>query len=369
MTIPAAHYQPLNTAMSRGFTLLELVLVLFLVGLLASAGLLFTRSIEDQAQFDETQRRLEIIRKAIIQSSERTINGQPELSGFVVDNGRLPYCLMELTGPELDFTDSVSAPDTHYQSPCSTNNKLLLRKPVVTDNGIRQGWWGPYIQVNPLANGDRPFPDGYNNDDGSENYGWTWTLSESAAIVDVDSYDPTVTALPVPFPRPMNLTVQSSGFDLNDDFDDYPSAFTDYLLVENDWLVPNSFRLRFTNTSAISAVTESSSDYNWDDMRWTFTLSVSGTASQVYSNSNFSFTPPTSSIPPNGGFYDYTVAVESGSALNAELPAGYYLAELVCNDGLADADNDCPQIQSDPFVLKLLPRYQLGPIRWNIQPQ
>ncbi len=279
---------------SRGFTLLELVLVLFLIGLLATAGLLFTQNIEDQAQFEDTQRRLVLIRKAIIQSGDRTVNGQPELSGFVVDNGRLPYCLTELTGPELDFTDSVSAPGTHYQSPCDlSNNALTLRKPVVSDTGVRYGWWGPYIQVNPDSNGDRPFRDGYGNDDGSVNFGWSWTLSESATAVNINSYDPDASAPPVPFPRPFYLTVQSSGFDLNDNFDDYPTDLTDYLIAENDWLLPNTFRLRFVNTSPTSAITESGTDYNWEDMRWTFTLSASGTSSQVYENNNFTFTPPT----------------------------------------------------------------------------
>jgi prepilin-type N-terminal cleavage/methylation domain-containing protein len=355
---------------SRGFTLLELVLVLFLIGLLATAGLLFTRNIEDQAQFDETLRRLELIRKAIIQSGERTLNGQPELNGFVVDNGRLPYCLMELTGPEFDFTDSASVPDTHYQSPCSSNTALLLRKPVITDSGSRYGWWGPYIQVNPTASGDRPFTDGYNNDDGSVNFGWNWTLSESSTPVDIDSFDPGVTIPPVPFPRPLNLTVQTSGYDLNDSFDDYPTDLADFLLSENDWLLPNAFRLRFVNTSPTSAITESGSDYNWEDMRWSLTLSASGTPSQVYKNNDFSFTPPSSSIAANGGFFEYTAAVSSTGILQSDIPAGYYLVELDCSDNAGiDLDDDCPDLLTDAHVLKLMPRNNLGPIRWNIQPQ
>ena len=78
-----------NSHFQYGFTLLEMVLVLFLIGLLASAGLLFTEGVEDQAKYDETKRRMELIRKAIIGDATRTINGAPEVSGFAADMGRL----------------------------------------------------------------------------------------------------------------------------------------------------------------------------------------------------------------------------------------------------------------------------------------
>lgn len=333
-----------------GFTLLEMVLVLFLIGLFASAGLLFTRNIEEQAQFDETQRRLELIRNAIIQTGERTVNGQPELSGFVVEQGRLPYCLTELTGPELTFTDSSSAPDTHYQSPCDPTNTLLtLRKPTITDTGLRIGWWGPYIQVNPDSNGKRPFRDGYNNTDDSVNFGWNWTLSESASVVALAVYDPEADTPP----RPYDLTVQSSGFDLNDNFDDYPATLTDYLLQTNDWQYQQTFTIQFVNTSSTSAI----NDINSGDEEWTFTLAKSSTDANAF-ESIFTFTPTASSIPANMGMYEHTATITES------IPVGYYRVNIDCSAG-----SHCPQMQSSPHTIMLLPRQQLGPIRWNIHPQ
>lgn len=82
-----------------GFTLLELVLVLFLIALMASAALLLTEGVEDQARYDETKRRMELIRKAIVGDPSRTVNGGPEISGFVADMGRLPGCVAELLTP------------------------------------------------------------------------------------------------------------------------------------------------------------------------------------------------------------------------------------------------------------------------------
>lgn len=359
---------PLNRYHSQtGFTLLELVLVLFLVGLLASAGLLFTENQQDQAYFDETQRRIDIIRKAIIQSGERTVNGQPELAGFVVDNGRLPYCLAELTGPEFAFTDSTSA---YYQSPCSSNTALVLLKPNQSSaNGIHSGWRGPYIQV---QTGDgrpspwtalsddfnRPFLDGYSNDDNSLNYGWSWTLAESQTPtatlpteVIIDDYEPSSD----PFPE--YLTVQSAGYDSTITTDDYPSdALLDYLVVPDDWLTHDTFSVQLVNTSASSAI----ENINSGDEVWTLTLSKSAAVTESY-DSTFSFTPAASSIPPNMGMH------QQNTSFTRRIPAGYYLVDIACEDGDGGGDN-CPVMQSTAYTVKLLPRQQIAPLRWNVTP-
>ena len=86
----------LSLSHQQGFTLLEIVLVLFLLGLMASSTLFLTQGVEDQTKYDETKHRLKMIRTAIIGDSSRTINGHPEVSGFAADMGRLPECLREL---------------------------------------------------------------------------------------------------------------------------------------------------------------------------------------------------------------------------------------------------------------------------------
>lgn len=338
-----------------GFTLLELVLVLFLIGLLASAGLLFTENQEDQAYFDETQRRLNIIQDAIIRSGERTLNSQPELAGFVVDNGRMPYCLAELVGPELTFTDSASAPATHYQSPCDpANTALTLRKPSTSDSGLRTGWWGPYIQVNPDRDGERVYRDGYGNDDGTVNYGWNWTLFTSSTIVDVSSYDPTSpTAEPI-----MDLTVQSSGFDVLDSIDDYPPDLTDYLLVADDWLAEQSYTVRFFNidqTTAISGIPQSPPDSD----EWILTL-----ANSAINFESDTFTMGTSAVPSVDAGNNSTDATANFSE---RIPAGHYLVSLTCDN---DLSGDCVTANvSDRYRVTVLPRQQLAPIRWNVKPR
>lgn len=338
-----------------GFTLLELVLVLFLIGLLASAGLLFTENQEDQAYFDETQRRLDLIRDSIIRSGERTVNGQPELAGFVVDNGRLPYCLAELVGPALTFTDSASAPSTHYQSPCDVSNTALsIRKPSTGVSGIRTGWWGPYIQVNPDRDGEHVFRDGYGNDDGTVNFGWNWTMLTSSTVVDTSSYDPGApTSEPI-----LQLTVQSSGFDVLDSIDDYPPDVTDYLLVADDWLAQDAYTVRFYNidqTTAVSGIPQSPP--NSDE--WTLTL-----ANSAINFASDSFTMATSTVPAVDAGDNST---EATASFSERIPAGHYLASLSCDNDFA---GDCvTENASNAYRIIVLPRQQLAPIRWNVKPR
>mgnify|MGYP000243957607 CR=1 FL=1 len=80
-------YTHLTPTVQDGFTLLEMILVLFLIGLMASATLLLTENIEDQAKYDENKRRMELIRTAIVGQTNRTINGGAEISGFAADMG------------------------------------------------------------------------------------------------------------------------------------------------------------------------------------------------------------------------------------------------------------------------------------------
>jgi len=76
------------TKTQSGFTLLELVLVLFIVALIATTPLLFIDNQDNQIRYDETLQKMQMIRDAIIQRQE--YRNQPVLSGFVIDNGVLP---------------------------------------------------------------------------------------------------------------------------------------------------------------------------------------------------------------------------------------------------------------------------------------
>ncbi|WP_082800544.1 type II secretion system protein [Neptuniibacter pectenicola] len=72
----------------QGFTLLELVLVMLIIGLIASTPLAFIDNQDNQLRYDETVAKMKLIKRAVYNQS--TYQNQPLLSGFVVDNGVLP---------------------------------------------------------------------------------------------------------------------------------------------------------------------------------------------------------------------------------------------------------------------------------------
>ncbi|MCQ8117093.1 type II secretion system protein [Methylomonas rosea] len=187
----------------RGFTLLEMLLVIFLMALVASTGLMLTEGVEDQAKYDETKRRMELIRKAIIGDPSRTVNGAPEISGFVADMGRLPLCLAELlrVGDEvLPATD----PRT-FESSCD-DTVIVSEWNLDQDTGVGVGWRGPYLQVIPESGGGLRFRDGYGNEGANAttdelNSGWDYSVTGTTTSLSSEGMDLTVASDDVSAPQ------------------------------------------------------------------------------------------------------------------------------------------------------------------------
>lgn len=236
-----------GTHTARGFTLLEMLLVIFLMALVASTGLLLTEGVETQAKYDDTKRRLEMIRIAIVGDPTRTVNGGPEISGFVADMGRLPLCLAEL----LELGDEVlpaTSPRT-FASPCD-DTVTISEWTLNADTGIGLGWRGPYLQVLPESSGNLRFRDGYSNEGVSAaadalNSGWSWRLYKADETEPANVGEAAI------------LRLQSNGFDGSQpypagDMDDaLPANRPAPLVVSNDWRVqlPAAVSVTFVNQS------------------------------------------------------------------------------------------------------------------------
>jgi len=82
---------------AAGFTLLEMLLVVALLAATASMSLVLLGERDQQARHDETQQRLDEALRAVLGVAGPVWDGQIRLSGFVVDNGRLPASLRELS--------------------------------------------------------------------------------------------------------------------------------------------------------------------------------------------------------------------------------------------------------------------------------
>lgn len=274
----------IEIGIQAGFTLLEMILVLFLIGLMASATLMLTENVEDQAKFDATKQRIEMMRKAIVGDLSRTLNGGPEISGFVADMGRLPACVRELL-------------ESQY---CIDASGALPVWTVDASTALGYGWRGPYIHVLPEQNGALRFRDGYGNANASDpqNSGWK-EYSVSGA----------------------EISVTSDGFSIADTSDDYSVA---PLVVASDWQV-NNVNVNFINLNVSNALP---TDTSGADVN--LRIYLSGPSHYVMGDDsiNTALTIPLAEIPANN-HKTYLFNFDSSNVL----PIGTHRYAVVCTDG------------------------------------
>ncbi|OUS30919.1 hypothetical protein A9Q99_05275 [Gammaproteobacteria bacterium 45_16_T64] len=198
-------------SVQKGFSLVELLIVLGLMATAATLALSTVGNNNNQNRFNETRGKLEKLRDAIA-GETKTINGQTIINGFVADMGRLPFNVNELLAAPAD---------------CDHNNILLFGDAIAStidsdddsDNAIDpcpwgydadvemwHGWNGPYV-----LSIREDYRDGWGNDDDDDpddtnetrfNNGWGWELENG------------------------NLTITSAGLDndINNDLTDPESA-------------------------------------------------------------------------------------------------------------------------------------------------
>lgn len=289
-----------------GFSLLELLLVLFILGLMATSAALLTQGVEDQSKYDETKRRMEIIKRAIIGDSSRTINGGPEISGFVADMGRLPSCLRELVDGKCDDADP---------SPTSWS--------IDADTGLGRGWRGPYLDVMPDSDGIARLRDAY---------GCEWNFPTSASSVEIQSY---------------GMDCQPGGGGAAHDI---PQSGVMELIGEDDYLSQDTLLIDFYNQSPASAVTVNPAD-------WTVALEQTDAALV-----SLKIDGATSSVTIAAGGNKLAEA-----KFDRRLPMGTYFLELDCPGSAvcSGINNDI----SDGRQIVLIPRHQIPYFKWVIGPQ
>ncbi len=319
---------------SRGFTLVELLLVIFLLSSLALVTTLFVDNANEQYRFETTRTRLEQIRRAIIGDTSRTLNGQPEISGFVADMGRLPANLQELIEPPADEEHLWGITD--------------IEVGAVVVGTLNGGWRGPYLEAvqESGVSGVRAFRDGWGNPDvsGDEaNFGWVFKLKKSD---DTDTADPA---------EAVALRVQSLGVDgaigQADENNPYQADYPNdgYRIALNDWAV--------------------------DLQEQTFQIQLNGVPSGSFSDLKLrlyylkngqqqSFDSVAFEINSVSGVVSQPV-FSAGEKL---LPMGMHAAVVVCNDGTVYNGN-CPGAPQPPYHFKLIPRAYTPPmtVEWTVQ--
>ncbi len=307
---------------STGFSLLELLLVLFIMGLMTTTAMLMTGGVEDQTKYDETKRRMELVKRAIVGDAARTVNGGPEISGFVADMGRLPVNLNELMEQGALAGWAVATADVPVSG--------VATIPVE----LHGGWRGPYLEVMPDDNGVRAFRDGYG-------YDFKPALSGVAAF-----------------------RLQSVGQNGTEgDADDYPIAGMAVTAVS----YPASAVL--ANAGDWIAATSGVSDFTVDFGK--APISPQNLVLRLYWVEDGAMLSCDS---------DLTASVSSVQAVAKscdDLPMGRLAAVVICdpnNNGAGEAgeylyDGQCTgdSLHTAPYYFTLVPRTLPPTIRWSIQ--
>lgn len=174
-----------------GFTLLELLLAVTILAAVAWMSLGVVNNNNEQVRFEDTRNRLAAIRRAIIGDTSRTVNGQPEVRGYVADMGELPPNLQALVSQNY----CQGLPTQTTSATCTAKGGTWITQPgyvaddsynpgEVPHTGLRYGWNGPYLPIEALTmiNGHR-FLDGWGNDDGGRNFGWNYQFVNEAGQV------------------------------------------------------------------------------------------------------------------------------------------------------------------------------------------
>ncbi|MDP1659211.1 MAG: prepilin-type N-terminal cleavage/methylation domain-containing protein [Methylotenera sp.] len=352
-----------------GFTLLELLVVIGLLGLVAMSitGLM----IEDQGvkRQEVTEKRWDEIRKAIIGDTSRTLNGEPMLSGYVADMGRLPRNLTELMVKDYDDDNDPLTPD--FVQPAWA--EFALYDPIAgctpnpcTPLTLGAGWRGPYL----YTGGSKYFKDG-------------WSATETA---DLD-FDWAVT-LTGTSPAHSAIAVQSLGFDNavggTEYKADYPEAGINTVYA-SDWQLSTlptpptiQFTIHFNKAPLSSAQTalELRIYYFQDDAN--VTTSPADFIKNNEQVSNVLFDLPTTT-PPVPVSTSITYSPPTAPTPPPYLPLGKYAALVWCTDDPATPttepdviyDGNCDSEQDTdvkPYYFTMLPSATPTiKIYWNTQ--
>ncbi len=182
-----------------GFSLLEMMLVVLILSTLAFSAIDIVDNKDNQVRFEDTRRRLDLIRRAVIGETGAVYNGQRLLSGYAADNGLLPKnddptkddqgILALLSKPSNYDSYSLKSP-IFDPKPAATGindgpapTEVVLSEP---EEKLFKGYRSGSYLTPPPSSAAPAFYDGWNAG-ASPNFGWNWTVTGTPEILTVTS--------------------------------------------------------------------------------------------------------------------------------------------------------------------------------------
>ena len=322
-----------------GFSLLELLVVISLLGIVAMAATTLIIDSGEEKRKDATEKQWDAIRKAIVGDSTLSLNGSPNLSGYVADMGRLPSNIKELISQgvqpnwaEINIDPSGTA--------------------VGLSGTLHAGWRGPYL----YTAGSAEFRDGWRNEDANAaedavNFGWNVILADDTGTQVFTGVSATSIAV-----QSLADGNQVGGAEYGVDF---PQAGVN-AVNDDDWQANYAnivFDLKFTSISGTQPNTPLELAIYYIDDAAIDTESV-----------QFNYSGATG-VSVTGTHTQQVVLATGGVGL----PMGRYAAAVICPVGVSVTttqiyDGDCIdaiQGPKNPHYFILLPTTQQVTIPWN----
>jgi prepilin-type N-terminal cleavage/methylation domain-containing protein len=157
----------------RGFTIVELLLVLFILSTISLMAIEFVDNEEDQVRYDQTRDQLAVIERAVLVTSPGTAGRAALPAGFVVDNGLLPNSIQALITAPNDFDAFANQSPIFDSSPDATTGINDDAGVAMSDpeERILKGYRAAgYLTAPPGTT--QAYYDGWGNVDSAPNYGW-----------------------------------------------------------------------------------------------------------------------------------------------------------------------------------------------------
>lgn len=230
-----------NSSTQKGFTLLELIVVVAVLGLITSMATEYIALNTNQQRFETTKKRIEILHKAIVGTSGFSSDGNPFVTGsYLSDMGEIPAELRFLL-----VEDYCSDAQYFNQTDCTNNSGTWTDRPS-WNASQQKGWRGPYIRHADQQDGVAIFPDGW----GKANvelvdFGWNYVkVTDDKGTPDTsdDTYTWTLQSYGLDF---NSGTVSTSDADEYVYEQDYPADANAMFINTTDYR-PNSAKIKIT---------------------------------------------------------------------------------------------------------------------------